>query len=136
MMTSPSFKSKSLEKDVPLSLLHELPASELQLIYNETIETIKSIDQDISEAESFQKSAGISPDQDWIHRAKKKRKICLDFAIKSSAALRGESSLSFEEAYQRRLDQILSEELNPTTLANIKKEAHELALEDVERNRS
>lgn len=88
----------------------------------------------MSQAEEFQQSAGISPDEDWLHRAKKKRKICLDFAIKASAALRGRSGISFEEAYQKRLDEILCEELDPATVDRIKKEAKELALDDVGRN--
>jgi len=134
MLNSPSFRSKSLEKDVPLHLVHELPVSELQSLYDETVETIRSIDHDVSQAEEFQQSAGISPDEDWLHRAKKKRKICLDFAIKASAALRGRSGISFEEAYQKRLDEILCEELNPATVDRIKKEAKELALDDVGRN--
>ena len=134
MLPTLSYKSKSLDREVPLDSVHDLPTSELQSFYQETTETIKSIDHDIMQAEKFQQATGIAPDHDWVHRAKKKRKICLDFAIKASAALRGSSGLSFEEAYHKRLDEILCEELDPVTVDRIKHEAKELALNDVGRN--
>jgi len=134
MLPTLSYKSKSLEREVPLDSVHNLPTSELQSLYEETTETIKSIDHDMSQAEEFQQTTGIAPDHDWIHRAKKKRKICLDFAIKVSAVLRGSSGVSFEEAYDKRLYEILCEELDPITVDRIKHEAKELALNDVGRN--
>ena len=131
---NPVFNSKDLGRGVLLSEVEELPVADQKLVYEEAIEAINSIDASIKEISSLEKRSGISGDSDWLHRAKKKRRICLEFAAKLNTALNGAQSpkISYEEAYKKHLREILFEELGPA-LERIEAEAAELARTDVGR---
>jgi hypothetical protein len=55
---------------------------------------------------------------------------CQRFPLFSSEAFEVDDPVSFKEAYEKRLREILLEELGPVTLEKIEKEAAELARED------
>jgi len=131
----PVFKSKDLDRGIFLSELDSLPVSEQKLLYEETIESINGIDSSIKEISGLEKRSGISSDSDWLHRAKKKRRICLEFAAKLNTLINGAQppKISYEEAYKKHLRQILTEELGPD-LERIEAEAAELARTDVGRH--
>lgn len=131
----PVFKSKDLDRGIFLSELDSLPVSQQKLLYEETIESINGIDSSIKEISGLEKRSGISSDSDWLHRAKKKRRICLEFAAKLNTLINGAElpKVSYEEAYKKHLRQILIEELGPD-LERIEAEAAELARADVGRH--
>ena len=130
----PVFFSKDLGRGVLLSEVDDLESSDQKLAYEEAIEAINSIDASIKEISDLEKRSGISRDSDWLHRAKKKRRICLKFAAKLNTAINGIDApkISYEEAYKKHLRQILIEELGPD-LERIEAEAAELARTDVGR---
>lgn len=70
-----------------------------------------------------------------MHRAKKKRRICLEFAAKLNTLINGAEppKVSYEEAYKKHFREILLEELGPN-LERIEAEAAELARADVGRH--
>jgi len=131
----PVFKSKDLDRGIFLSELDSLPVNEQKLLYEETIESINGIDSSIKEISGLEKRSGISSDSDWLHRAKKKRRICLEFAAKLNTLINGAQppKVSYEEAYKKHFREILLEELGPD-LERIETEAAELARADVGRH--
>jgi hypothetical protein len=137
---NPVFKSKELCRGVFLSEIEELPATDQKLLYEETVEAIRGIDLSVKEISDLEKRSGVSSDSDWLHRAKKKRRICLEFAAKLNTVMssnapeeREPSKVSYEEAYKKHFRQILIEELGPD-LERIEAEAAELARTDVGRH--
>ena len=72
-------------------------------------------------------------DDDWQHRARKKLRICTQFAAKIEAFKSG-TPMTYKDAYAARLREILLEELGPTSLKKIEDEAAELARNDVGRH--
>jgi hypothetical protein len=131
----PVFKSKDLDRGIFLSELDSLPVNQQKLLYEETIESINGIDSSIKEISGLEKRSGISSDSDWLHRAKKKRRICLEFAAKLNTLINGAEppKVSYEEAYKKHFREILLEELGPN-LERIEAEAAELARADVGRH--
>ena len=132
---NPIFRSKDLGRVVSLAEVDSLDASDQKLLYEELIEAVTSIDSTIKEIGGLEKRSGIRTDSDWLHRAKKKRRICLEFAAKLNTILGGSEAptVTYEEAYKKHLREILSEELGPI-LETIEKEAAELARADVGRD--
>jgi len=126
------FKSKNLDREVFLSELYDLPLNEQKLLYEEAIESINGIDSSIKEISRLEKQSGVSGDTDWLHRAKKKRRICLEFAAKLNTFINGAETpkVSYEEAYKKHFHRILLEELGPD-LERIEAEAAELARTDM-----
>ena len=131
----PVFKSKDLDRGIFLSELDSLPIHEQKLLYEEAIESINGIDSHIKEISGLEKRSGISSDPDWLHRAKKKRRICLEFAAKLNTLINGAQppKVSYDEAYKKHFREILLEELGPN-LERIEAEAAELARADVGRH--
>ena len=132
---NPVFTSKDLGQGVLLSEVEDLGTHEQKILYEEAIEAINSIDSNIKEINGLEKRSGISTDADWLHRAKKKRRICLEFAAKLNTILNGADlpKISYEEAYKKHFHQILLEELGPD-LERIESEAANLARADVGRH--
>ena len=132
---NPVFTSKDLGRGILLSEVETLDAAEQKLLYEETIEAINGIDSKIKEISGLEKRSGISTDSDWLHRAKKKRRICLEFAARLNTTINGAEPpwISYEESYKKHFHQILLEELGPA-LERIEAEAAQLARADVGRH--
>lgn len=127
------FNSKALDRAVHSTELPELSKEDLATLQNELIECILSIQASLAEVKAFDGKYGLSPDEEWQHRAKKKLRICKQFAAKIEALKGGTPPAVFKDAYAARLREILAEELGPTSLKKIEDEAAELARADVER---
>lgn len=127
----PRFDSDSLGTRVCLNELDQFPAETLASLRDDVIKAVKDIDVQINETIALESRYGLTPDNDWLHRAKMKRRICLQFAIKIDKLLKGSEYISYQEAYAKHFEDILAEEIGPTSLERIKKEAKELALNDV-----
>jgi hypothetical protein len=132
---NPTFRSKDLGRVLSLSEIEDLGTGDQKILYEELIEAVRSIDATIKEICDLEKRSGIRSDSDWLHRAKKKRRICLEFAAKLNVILGGAEppKISYEDAYKKRLREILAEELGPD-LERIESEAAELARADVGRD--
>ena len=137
---NPIFKSKELCRGVFLSEIEELPVADQKLLYEEAVEAIRGIDLSVKEISDLERRSGVSGDSDWLHRAKKKRRVCLEFAAKLNTVMNGNApeereppKVSYEEAYKKHFHQILLEELGPD-LERIEAEAAELARADVGRH--
>jgi hypothetical protein len=132
---NPIFKSKDLGRVVSLSEIEDFNTSDQKLLYEELVEAVRSIDLTVKEIGDLEKRSGIRSDSDWLHRAKKKRRICLEFAAKLNVILGGAEppKANYEDAYKKHLRKILFEELGPS-LERIEAEAAELARADVGRD--
>lgn len=123
------FHSKDLDRSVTSDEIPNLSSEDIEILRSELLDCIKSINKSLSEVSSFQQRHGFPGDQDWQHRAKKKLMVCTHFAAKIEAFEVGDPVV-FKDAYEKRLREILLEELGPVTLEKIEKEAAELARED------
>lgn len=133
---NPTFNSKELGRVLPLSEVEDLDTDQQRLLYEELVEAVKSIDETISEILDLEKRSGIRTDSDWLHRAKKKRRICLEFAARLNAVLNGSvapSKPTYEDLYKKHLREILIEELGPKSVERIEEEAASLARTELER---
>jgi hypothetical protein len=127
------FNSKELNRVVYSTELPNLSEHDLETLRAELFDCIEGINTSLAEVKQFEDKHGYSSDEDWLHRAKKKLRICTQFAAKIEAFKNG-SPMTYKEAYAKRLREILLEELGPTSLKKIEDEAAELARTDVGRD--
>ena len=131
-----TFNSKSLERQVSLHDIHELSAPDARKLHAELVIAVQAMDDKVNEAQITAQASGIPADKDWIHRVKKKRRICVAFATQVKQIMETSSTpqqpASFVTVYQQRLDELLLEELGQTVFDEIKAEARDLALADLQ----
>lgn len=132
-----TFNSKSLERQVALHEIHELTAPDARKLHAELVIAVQAMDDKVNEAQVAAQASGIPADKDWIHRVKKKRRICVAFATQVKQAMEAAPTpaaqpTSFVTVYQQRLDELLLEELGQTVFDEIKAEARDLALADLQ----
>lgn len=128
------FNSKVLNRSVHADEIPSLTPEDLTALKTELFDCIKGINEALTEMSQFQLRHDLPPDEDWRHRAKKKLRICTQFAAKVEALGADTPPLSYKDAYINRLHEILAEELDPNSLEKIESEAAELARLDVGRN--
>jgi hypothetical protein len=132
-----TFNSKSLEREVSLHQIYELTPSEARNLYAELVIAVQSMDEKVSEALASEHASGIPADKDWIHRVKKKRRICVAFATQVKQMLDAPQQQAapvsnFTTIFQRRFEELLLEELGQTVFDEIRAEARDLALADLQ----
>jgi len=132
-----TFNSKSLEREVSLHQIYELTPSEARNLHAELVIAVQSMDERVSEALASEHASGIPADKDWIHRVKKKRRICVAFATQVKQMLDAPQQQAapvsnFTTIFQRRFEELLLEELGQTVFDEIKAEARDLALADLQ----
>jgi hypothetical protein len=132
-----TFNSKSLEREVSLHQIYELTPSEARNLHAELVIAVQSMDEKVSEALASEHASGIPADKDWIHRVKKKRRICVAFATQVKQMLDAPQQQAapvsnFTTIFQRRFEELLLEELGQTVFNEIKTEARDLALADLQ----
>lgn len=132
-----TFNSKSLEREVSLHQIYELTPSEARNLHAELVIAVQSMDEKVSEALASEHASGIPADKDWIHRVKKKRRICVAFATQVKQMLDAPQQQAapvsnFTTIFQRRFEELLLEELGQTVFDEIKAEARDLALADLQ----
>ena len=133
-----TFDSKSLGRQVALHEIHQLSVADARKLHAELVIAVQAMDDKVNEAQVMAQASGIPADKDWIHRVKKKRRICVAFAtqvkqvMESSAPVPQAQPTSFVTVYQQRLDELLLEELGQTVFDEIKAEARDLALADLQ----
>jgi|TARA_S200002703_G_C3615180_1_gene188890 hypothetical protein len=126
------FNSRELNRPVHSTELAQLSPQDLELLRAELFDCIEGINKSLSEVKDFTDKHGYPHDEDWLHRAKKKLRICMQFAVKIEAFNTG-TPMTYKEAYEKRFREILLEELGPDSLKKIEDEASELARADLER---
>jgi hypothetical protein len=131
-----TFNSKSLEREVSLHQIYELTPSEARNLHAELVIAVQSMDERVSEVLATEHASGIPADKDWIHRVKKKRRICVAFATQVKQMLDAPpapaTTANFTTIFQRRFEELLLEELGQTVFDEIKAEARDLALADLQ----
>ncbi len=131
-----TFNSKSLEREVSLQQIHELTPSQARNLHAELVIAVQSMDEKVTEALASEHVSGIPVDKDWVHRVKKKRRICVAFATQVKQMLDAPpapaATGNFTTVFQRRFEELLVEELGQTIFDEIKSEARDLALADLQ----
>jgi hypothetical protein len=122
-----TFTSRSLQRTVSLEDLPVMANSELRELHAELLMSVQTMDEKMQEAKELERLTGVAGDQDWLHRVKKKRRICVTFASQAEQAMNGGSS-SFDSMYRLKLEELVLDELGEETWQEIKGEAMKFAL--------
>jgi hypothetical protein len=122
-----TFTSRALNRVVNLADIARLTAAELRELHAELTMAVQAMDEKVQETKELERASGIAADEDWLHRVKKKRRVCVTLAAQVNQALNCGNS-SFEYVYRFKLEQLLLEELGDDTLREIKSEAMQFAL--------
>lgn len=139
-----TFRSIELGRDVPIESVHELELDEARRFHVELTLAVQGMDDAIREAQRIENDAGIPFDRDWMHKARKKRRITIAFAgevkrrLLKLEGLEGADVRQKRSAYEAqrskfqtmrhdRLRDLLKDELGPGVLEEIEQEAHETA---------
>jgi hypothetical protein len=104
-----------------------LPQDELRELHAELTMMVQSMDEKVQENKELERLSGIPSDDDWLHKVKKKRRVCVTFAAYVNQAL-GTPNSNFEYVYRLKLDSLLVEELGAETWQEIKDEAMQFTL--------
>lgn len=141
-----TFRSYELDREVKIEEIHELDLDTCRRLHVELTMAVQAMDDSIKEAFRLESDAGVPFDRDWMHRARKKRRISLSFATEAKRRLLKLEGIDGTELRQKRslleaqrnkflgirhekLRDLLREELGPGVLEEIESEAHELAEE-------
>lgn len=137
-----TFPSRELGRQVALPEVWEMELREARQLHVELTLAVQGMDDAIQEALRLEHDAGIPFDRDWMHKARKKRRITIMFAsearrrlfklegieaIKERNGLYESQKERFMNMRHDALRLLLKEELGPGVLEEIESEAHEAA---------
>lgn len=122
-----TFTSRTLDRVVSLGDLATIAQPELRELHGELTMAVQAMDEKVQESKELERLSGIPSDEDWIHKVKKKRRICVTFAAQVNQAM-NVGDTSFEYVYRLKLDQLVLEELGEEAWQEIKGEAMAFAL--------
>lgn len=130
-LMSLTFASRSLQRTFALEDLTALTKTQLRILHGELVKAIEAMDTKIEEVQT-EEQLGVDPENNWLHRVSKKKAICETFAEQVTELLL-ETSVSFEQVYRMKLDELVLDELGATVWQEIKNEALEFALASLPR---
>lgn len=143
-MTTLTFQSRELGRPIEIAEVHDMPLEEVRTFHVELTLAIQGMDDSIGEAHRLERDAGVPFDRDWMHKARKKRRITIAFASEAKRRLLKLEGVDGTELRQRRshqeaqrtkflgmrhdrLRELLKEELGPGVLEELETEAHDAA---------
>jgi predicted metal-dependent hydrolase len=139
-----TFNSREMGREIAIEAIHEMDLEEARRFHVELTMAIQGMDDTIGEARRLERDAGLPFDRDWMHKARKKRRITIAFASEAKRRLLKLEGVDVTEERQRRslyeaqrnrfmglrhdrLRALLKEELGPGVLEELESEAHEAA---------
>jgi len=128
MNSALTFSSKALDKCITFSSFEALSITELRALYAELFIADESIKDSLFNAEKNAAAEGAPVDADWIHRIKKKHRVCLAFLVQTKQLLDAvvvDSNVYL--AYHKYLEELLLEELGPVVWKEIRDAAKQRA---------
>jgi predicted metal-dependent hydrolase len=142
-----TFNSREMGREIAIEAIHEMELDEVRRFHVELTMAIQGMDDTIGEARRLERDAGLPFDRDWMHKARKKRRITIAFASEAKRRLLKLEGVDVTEERQRRslyeaqrnrfmglrhdrLRALLKEELGPGVLEELESEAHEAAETD------
>jgi predicted metal-dependent hydrolase len=142
-----TFNSREMGREIAIEAIHEMELDEVRRFHVELTMAIQGMDDTIGEARRLERDAGLPFDRDWMHKARKKRRITIAFASEAKRRLLKLEGVDVTEERQRRslyeaqrnrfvglrhdrLRGLLKEELGPGVLEELESEAHEAAEAD------
>jgi hypothetical protein len=138
-----TFRSTELQREIEIGSVHDLQLEEVRRFHVELTLAVHTMDDSIREAYRLENEAGVLFDRDWMHKARKKRRITLAFATEAKRCLMKLEGIDggfgerrslidvqrekFMQMKQSRLRSMLAEELGPGVYEEIENDAHEEA---------
>lgn len=127
-----TFLSKSLGRTITFTDLDQLKPPEMRAVLGELHIAVESMTDSLNAATSTQMPSGQPVDADWLHGLTKKRRICNAFMAQVQPLVDAMApKATYRTIFELHLDALLEDELG-STYADIKKEARELALADLQ----
>jgi hypothetical protein len=126
-----TFLSTSQNKRLDLDSIGELTLSQLRELHAELSMAIMSMDDCMATATTEASAAGTDLDTDWLHKVRKKRRVCVAFQAQVQQRLdtANDPRFVFMGMYVTHLERLISDELGETISAELRDEARSLALE-------
>jgi hypothetical protein len=139
------FPSRELDRQITLKQIWDMELDEVRQLHVELTMAVQGMDDAIQEAQRLEYDAGIPFDRDWMHKARKKRRITIVFAsearrrlfklegiedLKVRKSLYEKQRERFQQFRHDRLREMLKEELGPGVLEEVENDAHEAAEAD------
>jgi len=128
-----TFSSKSLNRVIGFDAFSTLSLTELRALYAELFIADQSMTDSIAGVERQAQVDGVPVDKDWIHRIRKKHRVCMAFLAQIKQLLDAAVSESnVYLAYQKHMTALLVEELGSTIFKEIEDLAKERARADAQ----
>lgn len=128
-----TFLSKSLERVVLLDELPCLTYQELQAFRGELVVAGRSMQTALNAALKDEEVTGVPLDTDWIHKIRKKMEVCASFCTAIEKLLEQNLPNGFlKTLVAKKLKDLLIEELGERLYQELKDEARDLALSDLQ----
>lgn len=136
------FPSRELDRQITLKQIWDMELEEVRQLHVELTMAVQGMDDAIQEAQRLEYDAGIPFDRDWMHKARKKRRITIMFAsearrrlfklegmedVRQRKSLHDTQREKFQQIRHDILRRLLKDELGPGVLEEMECEAHEEA---------
>jgi len=126
-----TFLSKSLGRTITFTDLDQLKPPEVRSLLGELHVAVASMTESLESATKLD-SSRLPVDPDWVHGLTKKRRICNAFMAQVQQLVDAMApKATYRTIFELHLDALLGDELG-STYAQIKAEARELALADLQ----
>lgn len=129
-----TYSSRTLERTLSLDDLASLDSTDLKILHAELLMAVQSMDTTMAEADETAKRKSIPLDYEWLARVRHKRRICATFIeqIKLALGVKPQREQLFQAAYLKHLEELMLEELGSAVFQELKNEAHQAALQDMQ----
>jgi hypothetical protein len=121
-----NFFSQKLSQTIPFDEVQQLSEEQLQDFHAELKEVVRALDAAVTDAAAKERSTGVPPSADWLHRINTKRRIAMKFAAEVYSKMHGgttvEQRAEYERMYRSRFRAMLEEEFGAAELGEIERE--------------
>lgn len=128
-----TFLSKSLDRVVLKDELHCLTHQELQALRGELVIASRSMQIALDARLKDEQETGIPLDTDWTHKIRKKMEVCAAFCKSIEHLLEQNVPNGYlKQLISEKLEELLIEEVGERLYKELKEEAKDLALSDLQ----
>tara|TARA_R100000329_G_scaffold21707_1_gene21025 strand:- start:344 stop:736 length:393 start_codon:yes stop_codon:yes gene_type:complete len=126
-----TFDSRSIKRVVLLDHLDALSPPEVQLLREELITAIDSMESNMGNIAYEKHLSGNTGDRDWQIRIRRKQEVCRVFLDKIKTVFDSNGQNLFRETFNKHFRWLLLEVISEEKYDQIKQKAKELALEEL-----
>jgi len=126
-----TFDSRSIKRVVLLDHIDGLSPPEIQLLREELIAAIESMESNLGTIAYERHLSGTEKDRDWQIRIRRKQEVCRVFLEKIKTVFDGNDQNLFRETFNKHFRWLLLEIISEEKYEKIKQQAKDLTLEEL-----